>query len=99
MGTVLILGAGVMGSAIAVPAADNGHRVRLVGNLVADAVERAAPVPDRGSPHILLIPGSRNRFAVPLIPLRRQPASKREGARRLPAPRPWSCSPSWDQNS
>jgi len=28
---VLILGAGVMGSALAVPAADNGHAVRLVG--------------------------------------------------------------------
>jgi glycerol-3-phosphate dehydrogenase (NAD(P)+) len=29
--SILILGAGVMGSAIAVPAADNGHSVRLVG--------------------------------------------------------------------
>lgn len=31
MADILILGAGVMGSALAVPAADNGHRVRLVG--------------------------------------------------------------------
>lgn len=31
MATILILGAGVMGSALAVPAADRGHRVRLVG--------------------------------------------------------------------
>ena len=31
MATILILGAGVMGSALAVPAADNGNQVRLVG--------------------------------------------------------------------
>jgi len=31
MATILILGAGVMGSALAVPAADNGHRVLLAG--------------------------------------------------------------------
>lgn len=31
MAEILILGAGVMGSAVAVPAADNGHRVQLVG--------------------------------------------------------------------
>lgn len=31
MATILILGAGVMGSALSVPAADNGHRVMLVG--------------------------------------------------------------------
>jgi glycerol-3-phosphate dehydrogenase (NAD(P)+) len=31
MATVVILGAGVMGSAMAVPLADNGHDVRLVG--------------------------------------------------------------------
>ncbi|HEY0361201.1 MAG TPA: 2-dehydropantoate 2-reductase N-terminal domain-containing protein [Solirubrobacteraceae bacterium] len=31
MADVVILGAGVMGSAMAVPLADNGHRVRLVG--------------------------------------------------------------------
>jgi len=39
MAEVLIIGAGVMGSAIAVPAADNGHRVRLAGTpLDADVV-------------------------------------------------------------
>src|SRR5215216_3258475 len=31
MSTIAILGAGVMGSAMAVPLADNGHDVRLVG--------------------------------------------------------------------
>jgi glycerol-3-phosphate dehydrogenase (NAD(P)+) len=31
MATVVILGSGVMGSALAVPLADNGHEVRLVG--------------------------------------------------------------------
>jgi glycerol-3-phosphate dehydrogenase (NAD(P)+) len=31
MSTIVILGAGVMGSALAVPLADNGHEVRLVG--------------------------------------------------------------------
>ncbi|MFC6490048.1 NAD(P)H-dependent glycerol-3-phosphate dehydrogenase [Nitratireductor sp. GCM10026969] len=31
MANILIIGAGVMGSAISVPAADNGHSVRLVG--------------------------------------------------------------------
>lgn len=41
MATILILGAGVMGSALAVPAADNGHRVLLAGTpLDGEAVER-----------------------------------------------------------
>lgn len=41
MVTVLILGAGVMGSALALPAADNGHAVLLTGTpLDADAVAR-----------------------------------------------------------
>src|SRR3954462_4063179 len=31
MSTVVVLGSGVMGSALAVPLADNGHDVRLVG--------------------------------------------------------------------
>ncbi|PLU82419.1 glycerol-3-phosphate dehydrogenase, partial [Sinorhizobium medicae] len=31
MATILILGAGVMGTALAVPASDNGHRVLLAG--------------------------------------------------------------------
>jgi glycerol-3-phosphate dehydrogenase (NAD(P)+) len=39
MATILILGAGVMGSALAVPAADNGHRVLLAGTpLDAEAI-------------------------------------------------------------
>src|SRR3954454_9193036 len=31
MSTIVILGSGVMGSALALPLADNGHDVRLVG--------------------------------------------------------------------
>jgi glycerol-3-phosphate dehydrogenase (NAD(P)+) len=41
MATILILGSGVMGSALAVPAADNGHRVLLAGTpLDAEAIAR-----------------------------------------------------------
>ncbi len=41
MATILILGAGVMGTALAVPAADNGHAVLLAGTpLDGAAVER-----------------------------------------------------------
>lgn len=41
MATILILGAGVMGSALSVPGADNGHDVLLVGTpLDAEAVVR-----------------------------------------------------------
>lgn len=42
--------------------------VRVVGNLVADAVQAAERVPDAGSPHVLLFAGSRDSFAVHLIP-------------------------------
>ncbi|XWN29644.1 MAG: glycerol-3-phosphate dehydrogenase [Devosia sp.] len=38
MATILILGAGVMGSAIAVPAADNGHSVRLAATPLDGAI-------------------------------------------------------------
>jgi len=38
MATVVILGAGVMGSALAVPLADNGHDVRLVGTHLDRAI-------------------------------------------------------------
>ncbi|MBN9072286.1 MAG: glycerol-3-phosphate dehydrogenase [Rhizobiales bacterium] len=38
MATILILGAGVMGSALAVPAADNGHRVLLAGTPLDDGI-------------------------------------------------------------
>lgn len=40
-----------------------------VGNLVADAVKASAPVAERGSPHVLLFGGSRDGFALHLIPL------------------------------
>ncbi|HET8985047.1 MAG TPA: hypothetical protein VFN03_04725 [Trueperaceae bacterium] len=42
--------------------------VRVVGNLVADAVQAAERVPDAGDPHVLLFAGSRDSFAVHLIP-------------------------------
>ncbi len=44
------------------------ERIELVGNLVADAVEHSSPVLAPGEPHLLLIPGSRERIAVHLIP-------------------------------
>lgn len=43
-------------------------RLEVVGNLVADAVSQEEPVADPGRPHLLLIPGSRDAFARPLIP-------------------------------
>jgi hypothetical protein len=43
-------------------------RLEVVGNLVADAVSGAAAVAARGDPHILLLAGSRDGFAVHLIP-------------------------------
>ncbi len=43
-------------------------RVRIVGNLVADAVQLDPPASDPGSPHIVLFPGSRDGFSVHLIP-------------------------------
>lgn len=44
------------------------ERVRVVGNLVADAVEASEPAPAKGDPHVLLFAGSRDAFAVHLIP-------------------------------
>src|SRR3954470_13554376 len=38
MSTLAILGAGVMGSALAMPLADNGHDVRLVGTHLDEAI-------------------------------------------------------------
>src|SRR4051794_41881578 len=38
MATITILGAGVMGSAMAIPASDRGHRVRLVGTHLDRAI-------------------------------------------------------------
>src|SRR3954468_19054443 len=62
MATVVILGSGVMGSALAVPLADNGHDVRLVGTHldrpIIDAIratgvhpglDRELPAPCRAS--------------------------------------------------
>ncbi len=48
MGKLLILGAGVMGSAFAVPAADNGHQVTLVGT-ASDGAIIAALAADRAA--------------------------------------------------
>ena len=42
--------------------------VHAVGNLVADAVQAAKGVSDPGDPHVLLFAGSRDSFAVHLIP-------------------------------
>jgi hypothetical protein len=44
------------------------RRVEVVGNLVADALEHSEPAPDPGTPHIALFAGSRDAFAVHLIP-------------------------------
>lgn len=43
-------------------------RLERIGNLVADAVEMAQPTKDPGTPHVVLIPGSRDGFAILLIP-------------------------------
>ncbi|WP_329549970.1 NAD(P)-binding domain-containing protein [Streptomyces sp. NBC_01356] len=52
--TITILGAGAMGSALAAPAADNGHEVRLWGTWLdddlLDAVEQGRPHPRTGVP-------------------------------------------------
>ena len=42
--------------------------VQVVGNLVADAVQAADRAPEPGHPHVLLFAGSRDAFAVHLIP-------------------------------
>ena len=44
------------------------NRLEVVGNLVADAVELAEPVAARGDPHILMLCGSRDGFAVHVVP-------------------------------
>ena len=43
-------------------------RIKRVGNLVADAVDISTPPESTSFPHILLFPGSRDTFAVTLIP-------------------------------
>lgn len=45
------------------------QRTTVVGNLVADAVKASEPVAGRGAPHVLLFGGSRDGFAVHLVPL------------------------------
>ena len=45
-----------------------GARLEVVGNLVADAVELAEPAETDGRPHILMLGGSRDAFAVHVIP-------------------------------
>jgi lipid-A-disaccharide synthase len=44
-------------------------RIEVVGNLVADAIEEVAPADPKGEPHVLVLPGSRDAFARPLIPM------------------------------
>ena len=44
------------------------ERVEVLGNLVADALEQAEPAAAAGDPHVLLFAGSRDAFAVHLIP-------------------------------
>jgi hypothetical protein len=46
----------------------SGDKVEVIGNLVADAVHAADPIAGAGDPHILLLAGSRDAFAVHLIP-------------------------------
>ena len=43
-------------------------RVEVIGNLVADAVRAGGDVGEPGVPHVLLMAGSRDAFAVHLIP-------------------------------
>ena len=38
MSTVVIVGSGMMGSALAVPLCENGHKVRLVGSPLDTAI-------------------------------------------------------------
>lgn len=44
-------------------------KATVVGNLVADAAQTTAPASPRGAPHLLLFGGSRDGFALHLIPL------------------------------
>ena len=44
------------------------ERIEVLGNLVADALEQAEPPAVTGDPHVLLFAGSRDAFAVHLIP-------------------------------
>lgn len=44
-------------------------KATVVGNLVADATQASSPAANKGSPHVLLFGGSRDGFALHLIPL------------------------------
>ena len=49
MANIVILGAGLMGSAFSVPLSDNGHQVRLVGtHLDGDIIEEVQAACTRG---------------------------------------------------
>ena len=43
-------------------------KLECVGNLVADAVGQSSPVQDIGTPHIMLMAGTRDAFSILLIP-------------------------------
>jgi lipid-A-disaccharide synthase len=44
-------------------------RVQNIGNLVADAMRLAAPLPAAGSPQLLIMAGSRDRYTRAVLPL------------------------------
>lgn len=44
------------------------QQVEAIGNLVADALETVPPAADVGTPHVLLFAGSRDAYAIHLIP-------------------------------
>lgn len=46
-----------------------GPRLGNIGNLVADAMAAAVPLPRRGDPDILIVPGSRDRYVRAVLPL------------------------------
>lgn len=46
----------------------SAQRVEVIGNLVADALDHSDPAADPGTPHVVLFAGSRDAFAVHLIP-------------------------------
>src|SRR5450759_5190670 len=68
MANIIILGAGVMGSALAVPLADRGHEVRLIGTHLDDdiiAAIRRHDIHPRLKVHLpdSVLPGSHDELA------------------------------------
>ena len=68
MANIIILGAGVMGSALAVPLADRGHKVRLIGTHLDDDIIAAIKRHDvhpRLKVHLpeSVLPGSHDELA------------------------------------